>query len=98
MVTWGIYRISRNPAFLGFDLIYLGCAMAFPNLANIAIACCAITLFHCQILGEEKHCSQSFGEEYDTYKSTTRRYLGVSLGERTLNGTRSTIASDVAGN
>lgn len=24
LVTEGIYQISRNPAFLGFDLLYIG--------------------------------------------------------------------------
>ena len=28
LVTDGVYRVSRNPAFLGFDLLYLGSALA----------------------------------------------------------------------
>ncbi len=31
MVTEGIYRYSRNPAFLGFDLVYLGILLMYFN-------------------------------------------------------------------
>ena len=29
LVTNGIYQISRNPAFLGFDLLYIGTLLMF---------------------------------------------------------------------
>ena len=29
LITNGIYQISRNPAFLGFDLVYLGMCLMF---------------------------------------------------------------------
>ncbi len=31
LVMTGIYRLSRNPAFLGFDLLYIGCAAVPSN-------------------------------------------------------------------
>ena len=77
LVTNGIYRISRNPAFVGFDLLYLGCVAVFPNIMNISVALFAIFLFHFQILGEEKHCTITFGNEYSLYKGKTMRYIGV---------------------
>ena len=64
LVTGGIYKISRNPAFLGFDLLYIGCALCFPNLVNIAATLLVIVLFHLQILGEEKYLTATFGTEY----------------------------------
>nr|WP_325196398.1 methyltransferase [uncultured Oscillibacter sp.] len=32
LVTDGIYRYSRNPAFLGFDLQYIGVLLMYCNL------------------------------------------------------------------
>ena len=75
LVTKGIYKISRNPAFVGFDLLYLGCATAFPNLLNIAVALASLFLFHWQILGEENYLTETFGEKYVRYMGSTRRYL-----------------------
>ncbi|MCL1952925.1 MAG: isoprenylcysteine carboxylmethyltransferase family protein [Oscillospiraceae bacterium] len=76
LVTKGIYKCSRNPAFLGFDSLYAGCALAFPNPIHIAVAVTAMVLFHAQILGEEKFLANAFGQEYLNYKAKTMRYLG----------------------
>ena len=76
LVTNGIYRFSRNPAFVGFDLLYIGCAVTFPNIVNVAAAFACVLLFHVQILGEEKYCAEAFGQEYADYRTKVRRYLG----------------------
>ena len=36
LVTDGIYQISRNPAFLGFDLVYIGILLMFFNPCLLA--------------------------------------------------------------
>ena len=75
LVTRGIYRVSRNPAFVGFDLLYIGCALACPSWINIFVSVLAVTLFHVQVIGEEKYLSGVFGEEYQRYQAKVRRYL-----------------------
>ncbi len=76
LVTRGIYQISRNPAFVGFDLVYIGCAMVFPFWLNIAAAIASLFLFHVQIKGEEQYLSKTFGEAYAAYKARVMRYIG----------------------
>jgi len=75
LVMNGIYKFSRNPAFVGFDLLYIGCVLAFPNIVNIALAFTAVVMFHVQILGEEKFLVEKFGKEYLDYKDKVRRYI-----------------------
>ncbi len=75
LVTAGIYRISRNPAFLGFDLMYLGLLMAFFNYLHLIFVLYAVIMLHLQILQEEKFLTDTFGEEYTEYKMHTGRYL-----------------------
>lgn len=75
LVTTGIYRFSRNPAFVGFDLLYLGILIAFPNAWHACFAGASIYVFHLQILSEENYLARTFGEEYAEYKSRVRRYL-----------------------
>ncbi len=75
LVTTGIYRISRNPAFLGFDLLYIGILIAFPNVLHGCFMLLNLVLFHLQILSEERFLIQAFGQEYQDYKKKARRYI-----------------------
>ncbi|MEO3946268.1 isoprenylcysteine carboxylmethyltransferase family protein [Gorillibacterium sp. CAU 1737] len=77
LIRGGIYRYSRNPAFVGFDLFYLGFALAFFNpVTLIFLVLCAGTL-HLQILEEEKFLPTLFSQEYTDYMRSTARYLGM---------------------
>lgn len=77
LVTGGIYQISRNPAFLGFDLLYIGILMMFFNWVLCAASAFAILMYHLQIVNvEEDFLLAAFGEEYLQYKRKVRRYLG----------------------
>lgn len=76
LVTAGIYRYSRNPAFLGFDFMYIGLLLMYFNLSMLAVSAFAIIMLHMQILQEEHFLIDTFGEEYREYKKHVFRYLG----------------------
>lgn len=40
IINTGIYRYSRNPAFVGFDLLYIGMRLAFSNIRGRKIFAC----------------------------------------------------------
>lgn len=75
LVTNGIYRLSRNPAFLGFDLMYFGILISFFNYLHLLFVLFAVLMLHLQILQEEKFLTATFGEPYTDYKKQTGRYL-----------------------
>ena len=70
LVTNGIYKFSRNPAFLGFDFMYAGVLLMYFNPLFAAVT------LHLQILQEEKYLTSVFGSSYTAYKSRVFRYLG----------------------
>lgn len=77
LVTTGIYSISRNPAFLGFDLMYIGILLAFFNWLLCVVTCVVMVLFHLQIVNvEEEFLVEAFGDEYIKYRKKVCRYLG----------------------
>ncbi|MDD6505094.1 MAG: isoprenylcysteine carboxylmethyltransferase family protein [Lachnospiraceae bacterium] len=80
LVTDGIYAFSRNPAFLAFDLQYVGVLLMFCNLLTAAFTVFAVTMLHLQILQEERYLIDTFGAEYLTYRHRVFRYLGRRKG------------------
>lgn len=77
LITDGIYRFSRNPAFLGFDLVYLGILLMFFNIPLLAASVFAGLMLHLQIVNvEEDHLIAAFGEDYLAYRKQVRRYFG----------------------
>ena len=77
LVTTGIYAYSRNPAFLGFDLIYLSILFMFFNWGLLVITVLTVVMFHLQIVKvEEDFLIKAFGEEYMEYRKKVCRYIG----------------------
>ena len=76
LVTTGIYRFSRNPAFLGFDLMYIGVLLLYGNLLTFGFSVFAIVMLHLQILQEERYLAETFGAPYQAYCRHVFRYLG----------------------
>jgi len=76
VVTQGIFRWTRNPMYLGLAVGLLGIAAWWPSLAApfLIIAFVAyITVF--QIRPEEQALERLFGDEYERYRRSTRRWL-----------------------
>lgn len=76
LVTTGIYRFSRNPAFLGFDLMYVGVLLLYGNLLALSFSAFAIVMLHLQILQEERYLVNTFGAPYQEYCRHVSRYWG----------------------
>ncbi|WP_024832470.1 methyltransferase family protein [Ruminiclostridium josui] len=77
LLTNGIYKYSRNPAFVGFNLMFLGVFLSYSNIITLGIWFINIIAFHLLILQEEKHLSTVFGKEYEKYRRNVPRYLLV---------------------
>ncbi len=76
LVTNGIYRYSRNPAFLGFDFMYIGVLLMYGNLLTLVFSVFAVVMLHLQILQEERYLVNAFGAPYQEYCRHVFRYLG----------------------
>lgn len=71
----GIYTISRNPMYLGFNLITAAAVLGIIHIAVAIMGIYSIVVYHFIILGEEKFLQERFGQEYAHYRKTVRRYL-----------------------
>jgi protein-S-isoprenylcysteine O-methyltransferase Ste14 len=73
--TNGLYKISRNPMYVGFDLLTISSMIYTLNFWIIALGIYSIVIYHFIILGEERFLKNRFGEQYSIYLLKIRRYL-----------------------
>jgi protein-S-isoprenylcysteine O-methyltransferase Ste14 len=73
--THGLYKISRNPMYLGFNLLTISAMIYTLNLVIILLGVYSIVIYHLIIIGEEGFLDNRFGIDYSRYKKTVRRYI-----------------------
>ena len=76
LVTSGIFRISRNPIYLGMASILLGIAIFWGTLIVFIFPLTFIIYIERFIIPiEEKNLEQKFGKKYLRYKQKVRRWI-----------------------
>ena len=72
LITSGLYRKIRHPAYTGSILCLAGVALALRNLVSVGIVLvCCLGCYQIRIAVEEAVLENRFGEEYTTYKRNT---------------------------
>ena len=76
LVTDGLYRISRNPMYLGFLVALLGVAIVLGNFSSILVVIGFFVITDRWYINfEEEVMDKKFGDRYAEYKAKTRRWL-----------------------
>ncbi len=71
----GLYKISRNPMYVGFNLLTISSIIYFLNIIVLLLGVYSLTIYHLIIIGEERFLQNRFGEVYLNYKKKVRRYI-----------------------
>lgn len=76
LVRSGIYRLSRNPMYLGFLFILIGWAFQLSHSFNFLLLPLFVLYMNLfQIFPEERFLASKFGAEYLSYQASVRRWL-----------------------
>jgi len=76
LITSGIYRLSRNPMYVGLAFILVAWGIWLSSLwALLCVAGFIAYLTFFQIMPEERALTKLFGKEYIAYKAKVRRWL-----------------------
>jgi protein-S-isoprenylcysteine O-methyltransferase Ste14 len=76
LITTGVFRISRNPMYLGMVLILLGAAILLGSLSPyVVMVAFALSMHFLFIVPEEKMLESRFGMEYRQYKEHVRQWI-----------------------
>ena len=76
LLTRSVFRLSRNPMYLGLALILFGVAFLFGSLTPLLTVPLFVLLIEKRfILAEEKMLEKEFRQAYLEYKQTVRRWI-----------------------
>lgn len=76
LVVSGVYKVSRNPMYLGFLLVLVGWGVFVSNLLALPLLLgFVIYLNRFQIGPEEEALRASFGVRYEMYEAKVRRWI-----------------------
>jgi protein-S-isoprenylcysteine O-methyltransferase Ste14 len=75
-VTQGPYRVTRNPMYLGFTVVFVGLPLAVNHLWPVAfLPLVLVALVAFVIRPEERYLEARFGDDYRAYRRRVRRFL-----------------------
>jgi len=76
LVTGGLYRLSRNPAYIALAMLYAGVALALGKAWTLAMLAPALTVIQLGVIRrEERYLERKFGDSYRAYCRAVRRWL-----------------------
>jgi protein-S-isoprenylcysteine O-methyltransferase Ste14 len=75
LIIAGVYKYSRNPAYLGVILMLVGSFFLYPSLTIGAIAIIFFIYLNLQVRREENTLSKKFRRAYSEYKKKTQIWV-----------------------
>jgi protein-S-isoprenylcysteine O-methyltransferase Ste14 len=75
LVTGGIYRVIRNPSYLGLLTATLGWGLAFRSGVGVLLAALLLPPLIARMRAEEALLQAQFGAEYQAYRARTSRLI-----------------------
>ena len=76
LVTWGPYRFTRNPMYVGLTCAYLGEAGLLRQIWPVLALPLTIAYLNWTVIPiEEARLRETFHEQYDQYRTLVRRWI-----------------------
>lgn len=75
LVHAGVFKLSRNPIFLGMIATLLGLFLVIPSAGTFMTLLIGMILIGVQVRLEEEYLTRAYGDEYLEYRGTVRRWI-----------------------
>ena len=75
MVTGGLYRLSRNPIYVGLVSVVLGYTLLLPTKLSVAMLVGCLVAVWQQVRTEEAYLSRTYGDGFREYARRVGRFL-----------------------
>jgi len=77
LVTEGLYRVTRNPVYVGVLLMQSGIVVACMSWVYLLPTIVLLILLNAILSAEERYCLETYGDAYRTYINKTPRWIGI---------------------
>ena len=75
LVRAGVFRLSRNPIFVGMIATLLGLFLVIPNVGTLITLLVGTILIEIQVRLEEEYLTSTHGDAYNEYRRNVRRWI-----------------------
>jgi len=76
IISTGVYRITRNPMYVGMALLQIAVAVGLANWWIIILVPVVLAIVQATaVRHEEDYLERKFGDEFTRYKASVRRWL-----------------------
>ena len=76
IISTGVYRITRNPMYVGMALLQIAIGVGLENWWIIVLVPAALAIVHATaVRHEEAYLERKFGDEFTRYQATVRRWI-----------------------
>jgi protein-S-isoprenylcysteine O-methyltransferase Ste14 len=82
LITKGLYRVTRNPVYVGVLLMQISIVVACTSWLYLLITVVLLILFNAILSAEERYCLETYGDAYRTYMSRTPRWIGIPKSKK----------------
>jgi protein-S-isoprenylcysteine O-methyltransferase Ste14 len=76
-VERGLYRVSRNPQWVGLVIAFLGACVACGSWVALFSLLASVGMYHIRLLAEERSCLALYGDAYRAYMARVPRYFWI---------------------
>jgi protein-S-isoprenylcysteine O-methyltransferase Ste14 len=82
VITKGLYRFTRNPTYIGMILMQTGLGIACSSWLYLLLTVVLMVLLNANLSAEERYCLHRYGDDYQKYKNSTPRWIGLLTSEK----------------
>jgi protein-S-isoprenylcysteine O-methyltransferase Ste14 len=82
LITKGLYRVTRNPVYVGMLLMQISIAVTCSSWLYLLLTAVLLILLNAILSAEERYCLETYGDTYRKYMSRTPRWIGIPKSKK----------------
>jgi len=82
VITKGLYRFTRNPAYIGLILMHTGLGITCASWLYLLLTLVFLIMLKTVLPSEERYLLHRYEDEYLNYKNRTPRWIGIPKSEK----------------